>query len=317
MYNLIESMNYTLFKLSPASALGKTVNFFIADTIKLFLLLGIMIYVLSFIRTFIPIKHLREYLGRKNKFMTAFFAALFGALTPFCTCSSIPIFISFLRLRLPFVAVFAFLITSPLVNQYVVAIMPGMIGIKVTLIYIFLGIGMGIVGALVMDKMNLEDNFEIDFSQKATEFIPEVEGFSERNKFALHEIWDVTSKIWRWLLVGVALGAIIHNFIPRESIQHISDLTKPFDVLLVTVIAVPMYGSCVAVIPIAIALFKKGIALGTAFAFMMAFSGLSFPEAILLRRVMNLKLIGIFFGIVFVSILLIGYILNFIEPFIL
>lgn len=313
---LTDFLVYGVFNLNPETAIGKTASFFVYDSIKLLLLLVVMIYVLSFLRTYLPAEKIRQYLGGKNKIRGALFAALFGAITPFCTCSSIPIFISFLKLRLPLASVFAFLITSPLVNQYVVAIMPGMIGVKITLLYITIGIGVGVVAGLLLDKMNLAKNFEQDFSQTTDDELDiKVKTFSERHKFSKDEVFDVVKKLWKWLLLGVAIGAIIHNFIPKESVETISNATKPFDVILITLIAVPMYGSCVAVIPIAIALFKKGIALGTAFAFMMSFSGLSFPEAVILRRVMNLKLIGIFFGVVFLAIVFMGYLLNFLEPY--
>lgn len=316
MKRLVDFFTFHLLGFSHESAMGHTLNFFIYDSMKLLFLLVAMIYVLSFLRTYIPEDKLKKYLGGNNKVLAAFLAAIFGAITPFCTCSSIPIFISLFKLRLPVAALFSFLITSPLVNQYVVAIMPGMIGIKITLIYVVLGVAMGVAGGLLLDKLGVQKHFEMDFAPEGEQILPEIKTTKDRNNFAISEAKDIVKKLWKWLLLGVGIGAIIHNLIPKESIEYLTELTKPFDVIIITLIAIPMYGSCIAVIPIAIALFKKGVALGTAFAFMMSFSGLSFPEAVILRRVMNLKLIGMFFGIVFLGIITIGYILNFLQPYI-
>ena len=240
MKHLVELLVHNVMGFGHESALGHTINFFIYDSIKLLFLLVAMIYILSFLRTYVPEDKLRKYLGGNNKVLAAFFAALFGALTPFCTCSSIPIFISLFKLRLPIAALFAFLITSPLVNQYVVAIMPGMIGIKITLIYVSLGLAMGVGGGLFLDKLGVQKHFEMDFAPEGEQILPKIKTTKDRNNFAIDEVKDIVKKLWKWLLLGVGIGAIIHNFIPRESIIYLTELTKPFDVIIITLIAVSL-----------------------------------------------------------------------------
>lgn len=244
-----------------------------------------------------------------------FYAALFGAVTPFCSCSSIPIFLGFLEAGIPLGVTFSFLITSPLINEYLVILMLGFFGWKITFLYVLSGISIGVVSGLILGRMNLDRYLVADLIKKRGNDIKEEASlaFAGRLKFGWDESISVTKKIWLWVLVGVGVGAAIHNYIPQETIQNIINKTGIFSVPIATILGVPMYGSCAAIVPIAVVLFQKGIPLGTALAFMMAIAALSLPEAIMLRRAMRLKLIVLFFAITTLAIIITGYLFNFLQ----
>lgn len=239
-------------------------------------------------------------------------AALFGAITPFCSCSSIPIFLGFLEAGVPLGVTFSFLVTSPLINEYLVVLMLGFFGLKITVIYVISGITLGIISGLILGMMRLERFLEKDLISpdintfKKTHY----KGLKARMGFGLQEAYSIVSKLWIWVLVGVGVGALIHNFVPEEAIHSAISKVGFLSVPIATLLGVPMYGSCAAIVPVAVVLFNKGIPLGTALAFMMATAALSLPEAILLRRAMKLELIAIFFGIVTIGIIITGYLFN-------
>ncbi|MFH1715663.1 MAG: permease [Elusimicrobiota bacterium] len=303
---------YSIIRLNPETSLAQSVNFFVYDTIKILLLLFAMITVMGFLRSFIPQNKIKNWLSKKKGFGNVL-ASMFGAITPFCSCSSIPIFISFLEAGIPLGVTFSFLITSPLVNEYLVVLMIGFFGWKITIIYVLLGIVVGVISGIILGKMKLEKYLVKDFVEALNEPFSEsvYSGVIDRIKFGLHEAKAVIQKIWKWVLFGVAVGALIHNYMPQELINSVINKTGIFSVPIAVLLGVPMYGSCAAIVPIAVVLFQKGIPLGTALAFMMAIAGLSLPEAIILRRAMKLKLIAIFFGITTLGILLSGYIINY------
>jgi len=293
----------------------EVLSFFIYDTLKIFFLLFVFIAVIGILRTYISKKTIESKLSGKG-ILPYFFASAFGALTPFCSCSSIPFFISFIRLKIPLGVAFSFLITSPLVNEYLAVMMTGFLGIKITIIYIALGMLLGIVSGMIISKLKMEKYIveDMDFnSQEEDEKDKNYERFSDRFKFGLNESVEIIRKLYLWILVAVAIGAFIHNYVPQEKIHNIISRVGIFSVPIATVLGVPMYGSCAAILPIAAALFQKGIPLGTALSFMMAVSALSLPEAIMLRRVIKLKLIAIFFTVTTFGIILVGYIFNFIQ----
>jgi len=295
--------------------ISEVLSFFIYDTVKIFLLLFVFIAVIGVFRTYISRKTIESKLSGKG-ILPYFFASAFGALTPFCSCSSIPFFISFIRLKIPLGVAFSFLITSPLVNEYLAVMMTGFLGIKITIIYIALGMLLGIVSGMIISKLKMEKYIveDMDFnSQEEDEKDKNYERFSDRLKFGLNESVEIIRKLYLWILVAVAIGAFIHNYVSQERIHNIISRVGIFSVPIATVLGVPMYGSCAAILPIAAALFQKGIPLGTALSFMMAVSALSLPEAIMLRRVIKLKLIAIFFTVTTFGIILVGYIFNFIQ----
>lgn len=306
---------YDLLGLDPESRFGGAVHFFLYDTLKIFFLLALMIFAIGFIRTWLPEDRLKKWMGRGGLWGN-FIAALFGAVTPFCSCSSIPIFISLLKAGVPLGVTFSFLITSPIINEYLVILMVGEFGLPVTIAYVASGLFIGTAGGVLLGKLRLEKHLEQDIiasAQNESEVIQHT--FLSRLRSGWNEAVSVIQQIWIWVLVGVGIGALIHNYVPQDSIHSLMEATGIFSVPIATLLGVPMYGSCAAIVPIAVVLFQKGIPLGTALAFMMAMAALSLPEAIMLRRTMHLKLIAIYFGITTLAIIFTGYLLNLLAQF--
>lgn len=312
---LVDLILYSLCGLNPAIKWVESLNFFIYDSIKILLLLLVMISIIGFLRTYLPQNKIKKWISGKKYGSSNVFASLFGAITPFCSCSSIPIFLSFLKAGIPLGVTFSFLITSPLVNEYLVVLMIGFFGWKITLAYVISGILIGVISGLILGRMKLEKYLVKDLISTTDNIKKEIkyDGIKKRVLFGLNEAVSIFKKLWLWILVGVGIGAIIHNYIPSELIQLIISKGGLFAVPIAVILGVPMYGSCAAIVPIAVVLFEKGVPLGTALAFMMAIAALSLPEAVILRRAMKLKLIAIFFGVVTLAIILTGYIYNFLQ----
>ncbi|MFP4473104.1 MAG: permease [Candidatus Omnitrophota bacterium] len=315
LLQLTDWLVFGVFSLKPGTHMAGMVHFFIYDTVKITLLLFAMITVVGVLRSFLPQEKVKHWLAEKG-FLSYFYASGFGAVTPFCSCSSIPVFLGFLKAGAPLGVTFAFLATSPIINQYLVVLMLGFFGWKITLVYVFAGVLAGATAGCLIDRLKLTRYLEEDIvagqDRSASQDFP---SFGSRLRFGLNEAVDIIRKIWLWILVGIGIGAVIHNYVPREAIQNLVAATGIFAVPLAVLLGVPMYGSCAAIVPVAVVLFQKGMPLGTAMAFMMATAALSLPEAILLRRAMRLPLIMIFFGIIAVYMILIGYLLNVLQPF--
>ncbi len=299
-------------------AFGPVIGFFVYDAAKIMLLLFVMIAAIGFLRSFLPQARIKSLVSGRGAWAN-FFASLFGAVTPFCSCSSIPLCFSFFKAGVPLGVAFSFLITSPLINEYLVVLMLGFFGWKITLAYVASGMTIGILCGLVLGRMKLEKYLEKDIfgpaGMDAAE--PVFKGFVPRLRYGINEAAAIVKKLWLWILVGVGLGALIHNYVPQDAVQSVISHTGVFSVPLATLIGVPMYGSCAAIVPIAMALFQKGFPLGTAIAFMMAVAALSLPEAVMLRRAMKLQLILIFFAITTCGIIITGYLLNFLQGILL
>lgn len=308
-------VTYQLFRLPADSRWGEIVHFFLYDSLKILFLLYFMIMVIGFLRTFLPPQKIKEWLTRSGA-GAHFLAALFGAITPFCSCSSIPFFIGFVQAGIPLGVALSFLITSPLINEYLVVLMLGFFGWKITLAYIVSGMTIGIVGGLIISRLKLGKELEPDLFASEGSILggEEYESWRSRLVYGVTEANDIIAKVWHWILIGVGLGALIHNFLPREVLESLIGQAGVLSVPLATALGVPMYAGCAAIVPVAVVLFQKGLPLGTAMAFMMATAALSLPEAIMLRRAMKLKLILIFFGITAAAIVATGYLLNFIQP---
>ncbi|MFC1691439.1 permease [Nanoarchaeota archaeon] len=303
--------------ISPESRLAESLTFFVYDSVKIMLLLFVMIAVIGFLRTYLPQEKVKKWLSGRRFGLGNIGASIFGAITPFCSCSSIPIFLGFLEAGVPLGVTFSFLITSPLVNEYLVILMLGFFGWKITAAYVIGGILIGVISGLILGKMKLEKHLVKDLIAKKSKVKKDLKKHNMKSRlmFGLNEATSITKKLWIWILVGVGLGAIIHNYVPQALIESMISKTGIFTVPLAVLLGVPMYGSCAAIVPIAVVLFQKGIPLGTALAFMMATAALSLPEAIILRRAMKLKLIVIFFGIVTLAIILTGYVFNVLQVF--
>lgn len=312
---IVDWLVYSVFGLSAESRLAQSLNFFIYDSIKILLLLFVMISAIGFLRTYLSQEKVRKWLSGRKRGFENFLASLFGAVTPFCSCSSIPIFLGFLEAGIPLGVTFSFLITSPLINEYLVILMLGFFGWKITLAYVISGILIGTFSGIILGKMKLEKHLVKDLIAKNAQLKKEIKHKDKKSRilFGIKEANSIMKKLWLWILVGVGIGAVIHNYVPEAVIQSIISRTGVFTVLIAVALGVPMYGSCAAIVPIAVVLFNKGIPLGTALAFMMATAALSLPEAIILRRAMKLKLIAIFFGIVTLAIIITGYLFNMLQ----
>lgn len=310
LQNFADWVVYEALGISEGSQLAAALNFFVYDSIKIILLLSVMIFIMGIVRTYISQEKIRNSLTGKREGIGNILASAFGALTPFCSCSSIPIFMSFLEAGVPLGVAFSFIITSPLVNEYVAILMLGFFGVEVTVAYIAAGMLIGVIFGMLIGKLKMEKHIVKDIFGEALKKGTIFCSFRERAGFGFRESKTIVTRLWLWILVGVGIGAVIHGYVPEELIDSIVSSTGVFSVPLAVAVGIPIYANCSAIVPIAVVLFQKGTPLGAALAFMMATAALSLPEAIILRRVMKLKLLALFFGLVAVGIILIGYIFN-------
>jgi len=309
---------YGVLSLDQASHFGLALNFFVYDTIKILILLFVIVYLMGIVNVYFPVERLRDYLSKNKLYgMEYFLAALFGAITPFCSCSSVPLFIGFVRGGIPMGVTFAFLITSPLVNEVAVAVFLGMFGLKATLIYAGFGILLGTVGGWVLGKMKLEHlltewvKMLIASSGTSNEYY-QAESLTLRQR--LPEITSSAVEIVRgvllYVIIGIAIGAGMHGYVPEQFFAEYLGNGQWWSIPLAVILAVPMYANAAGIVPVIQVFVAKGVPIGTAIAFMMATVGLSLPEATLLKKVMTLKLIAIFFSVVTIFIIISGYIFN-------
>lgn len=307
-------LTYNIFNIKPESHLGSSVNFFIYDSLKILILLLIINYFMAIVRYYLPVEKLREFLASRKWYgLDYFMGAIFGTITPFCSCSSIPLFIGFLQARIPLGVTFSFLITSPLVNEVAVVLFLGLFGPEITILYVTAAILLGMIGGFILGKLKLEKYVE-DYiwqvkSQKLDlekEKIP----FSKLFKIFWNEGFEITKKITLYVLIGIGVGAIIHGFVPTGFFEKYITAKNIFAVPIAVILGVPMYANSVGVIPIIQSLVEKGIPIGTALSFMMAIVGLSLPEALILKKVMKTRLLLYFFGVVTICIIIIGYLFN-------
>ncbi len=315
LQGLVNTLFYDLLGLDKSSQFVGMFHFFVYDTIKVTLLLFVMIFAIGYIRSYIPMSKVKNWVESRNKFLAHLGASMFGALTPFCSCSSIPLFLSFIKLRIPLGVSMSFLITSPILNEYLFVLMFGFFGWKVAVMYAISGVLIGLIAGLLLDRLDADKYIEKDLLADAVDQ-SELKYSSQKDRivYGWQEAISIIKKVWKWIVFGIAIGALLHNYVPSEMIQSIVASVGIFAVPIAVILGIPLYGSCAAIVPIAVVLFEKGMPLGTALAFMMAVSALSLPEAIILRRAMNLKLIGLFFLIVAIGIIFTGYIFNFLSP---
>ena len=313
-------LTYDQLGLDAASHLGSALNFFIYDTVKIILLLFAISSLMGVVNAYFPIERLRNYLMTHKLYgMQYLLASIFGAITPFCSCSSIPLFIGFVKGGIPLGVTFAFLITSPLVNEVAVAMFLGSFGLKVTVVYVVSGILLGMVGGILLGQMRLEPLLSDWVKQIQTQSTKQIEvwdsehvSFTRRLPVILREAWSIVRSVLIYVIIGIGIGAMMHGYVPAGFFEHYMARDNWFAVPLAVVVAVPMYANAAGIVPIIEVFVAKGIPLGTAIAFMMAIVGLSLPEATLLKKVMTGRLIGIFFGTITLFIILLGYLFNFI-----
>lgn len=310
---------YGIMGLDSASPLGTAVNFFFYDTIKILILLFFISVLMGIINAYFPIERLRNYLQTHKMYgLQYLLASIFGAVTPFCSCSSIPLFIGFVKGGIPLGVTFAFLITSPLVNEVAVAMFLGSFGLKVTLIYVISGILLGVIGGFALGRMKLENQLSDWVRQIQAQATTEAEAwekehtsFWKRLPSIVRNAWGIVRGVLIYILIGIGIGAFMHGFVPEGFFEQYMSKGNWFAVPLSVILAVPMYANAAGIVPVIEVFVAKGIPIGTAIAFMMAVVGLSLPEATLLKKVMKWRLIGIFFGTVTLFIILSGYLFNF------
>jgi len=296
--------------LTPNVAL----NFFIYDAVKIMLLLLVINYFMAIIRYYLPVEKLRDFLASRKWYGVDYLlASIFGTITPFCSCSSIPLFIGFLEAGIPLGVTLSFLITSPLVNQVAVVLFAGLFGWKITILYVMAAVLLGVVGGFILSKLKLEKyvaDYVWQIKSQKNAIIDKKEPFVKLIKFFWIEGWSFTKKITPYVLLGIGVGALIHGYIPAGFFEKYITAENFFAVPIAAIVGVPMYANAVGVIPIMRSLVEKGVPLGTAMAFMMAVVGLSLPAALILKRVMKIKLLVYFFGITTINIIIIGYLFN-------
>ncbi len=310
-----ESVNvlvYEWLQLPQGDKLSDALNFFIYDTVKILFLLTVIIFAVTLLRSYFSTEKVREYLSRRHEYTGNVLAALFGIITPFCSCSAIPLFLGFLQARIPLGVTFSYLISAPLNNEIAIAMLLSMFGWKVAALYVGFGLLVAIVGGIVIGRMGLESEILIEVKPIEGEIHAEdhIIPFKTRLADAWGYTLDILRKIWLYVLIGVGAGAFIHGYVPTEFITSIAGADNPFAVPLATLLGVPMYSNAAGVMPLIEVLTSKGMLMGTALAFMMAITALSLPEAMILKRVMSLKLIAIFFGTVTLGIMGVGYLFN-------
>ena len=308
--NLLEACG-----LSTETRLGGSVQFFIYDTIKIMLLLGVLILIVSYIQSYFPPERTKKILGRFRGIGANMIAALLGTVTPFCSCSSIPIFIGFTSAGLPLGVTFSFLISSPMVDLGSLLLLMSIFGWKVAIVYVLLGLIIAVAGGSLIEKLHLENEVEEYIKNGKSVDIPQEElHFKDRLHFAWEQDVSTAKKVAPYVLIGVGIGAIIHNWIPEEIIVKILGANNPFGVIIATIAGVPMYADIFGTIPIAEALLAKGALLGVVLSFMMGVTTLSLPSMIMLRKAVKPKLLWIFIAICTVGIILVGYFFNAVQP---
>jgi len=305
---------FNLLQIEEGTKLGDATHFFLFDTVKIWFLLLSIIWVVSFLRTWVNTEYVRAHLQGKSALYGHASAALFGIITPFCSCSAIPLFLGFIQVRIPLGITFSYLISAPMNNEIAIAMLFGLFGWKVTAIYIGFGLVVAIIGGFVIGKLGLEKEILMDVKPIEGELEASITKMTLMHR--VKEGWDYTfdifKKIYLYVMLGVGVGAWIHGYVPTDFIATYTGAGNPFAVIIAVLMGVPMYSNAAGVMPLVEVLTNKGMLLGTALSFMMAVTALSLPEALILKKIISLKLIGIFFAIVGSGIIAIGYLFNFI-----
>ncbi len=300
-----------VFGLSINDRIGGSIHFFIYDTIKIFILLSVLIFIISYIQSYFPPERTKKILGRIKGIKGNILGALLGTITPFCSCSSIPIFIGFTSAGLPLGVTFSFLISSPMVDLASLMLLMSFFGAKIAIAYVIVGLILAVVGGTLIEKLGLEkyvegyvreiENIDTDFIEMSRD---------ERISYSKEQVKDIIHKVWLYVLIGVGVGSAIHNWIPQSVIENVIGENNPFAVLMATVVGIPMYADIFGTLPIAEALVTKGVGIGTVLSFIMAVTVLSLPSMIMLSKVVKTKLLAIFVSIISVGIIIIGYLFN-------
>ena len=312
---LADLVVYDWMGFNAATRLGESVHFFIYDTTKILVLLSIMIFFISLVRSFFPPEKTKKVLSHKNKYVGNFIASVMGVVSPFCSCSTVPIFIGFVEAGVPLGVTFSFLITSPIVNEIALVMLYSLFGWKIGTLYLVSGMAVGIVGGIVIGALGLEDEVEEYVYQIEVDEDDEEEGMTweDRVNYAKGEVKEIVSRIWKYVIIGIGIGALIHGYAPAKLLAKYAGQGNPWAVLMGVGFGIPLYSNAAGTIPIAEALLNKGVALGTTLSFMMATVALSLPQMVILRKVIKPKLIAIFIAVVGTAIVGVGYMFNFVD----
>lgn len=297
--------------LDISSRLGGSVQFFLYDTIKILILLSFLIFIISYIQSYFPPERTKKILGKFKGIKANILSALLGTVTPFCSCSSIPLFIGFTNAGLPVGVTFSFLISSPLVDLGALILLMSIFGAKIAIAYVIVGLVLAVAGGTLIDKLGME-KYVVKFVNPGATIDIELPNSTRKDRiiYAREQVMATVKKVIIYILIGVGIGALIHNWIPESFIQSVLGESNPFSVLIATVVGIPMYADIFGTIPIAEALYAKGVGVGTILSFMMGVTALSLPSMIMLKRVVKNKLLAVFIGVVAVGILIIGYFFN-------
>jgi len=310
---LADWLTYSVFGIIPKTLLAGAVNYFIFDTIKIIILLLVIIFVVSYIRTYLPPEKVRLFLAKKNKLTGHILASLLGIITPFCSCSAVPLFLGFVEVGVPLGVTFSFLVASPMINEVALVLLIGLFGWKIALIYIVSGLLIAIVSGLIIGRLKVEHlvaDFVWKHSQTKNSVLITKMVFKERLNYSKDYALDIVKKVWLYIVIGVGVGAWIHGYVPADFLAQYAGADKWYAVPLATLIGIPLYSNAAGVIPLVSALTEKGVAMGTTLAFMMAVTALSLPEFMILKKVMKTKLIVIFASVVGLGIMFTGYLFN-------
>ncbi len=302
---------FNLISLEPGTHLGEAANFFVYDTIKVFFLLSVIIFFVAIVRSYFPPEKTRHILSRKQQYIGNVFAALLGIVTPFCSCSAIPLFIGFVESGVPLGVTFSFLVSSPMINEVALVLLLGLFGWRIALTYIGTGLVIAVISGIVIGKLKMEKYVQDYVYQIKVGNIELVNlTFPQKIEYAKDYTLGLLKKIWPYILVGIGIGGFIHGYVPSDLLVKYAGAKNPFAVPVAVLIGVPLYSNAAGTIPIVQALMGKGMPMGTVLAFMMAVTALSFPEAVILKNVLKMRLLLLFFGIVALAIVAVGYLFN-------
>lgn len=308
---LADIIAYRLLGLDPSSCLGESVHFFIEDTVKIFVLLAVIVFLVAIIRSFFPPERVRRFLSGKGRLLGHVMAAGLGVVTPFCSCSACPLFIGFLEAGVPLGVTFSFLISSPMVNEVALVLLFGLFGWRIALVYLATGLAIAVAAGLVIGWLRME-RYVADYVWQIRMGGGEVPvmTWKERVDYAADYVRGIIKKIWPYVLGGIAAGAFIHGYVPQDFMLRFAGPANPLAVLVAVALGVPLYSNAAGVIPVVQALMEKGLPIGTTLAFMMAVTALSFPEMVILSQVLKKRLIWTFVSIVATAIVMVGYLFN-------
>ncbi len=304
---------YDLFGMAQGTRLSGALEFFIYDIIKIFLLLSVIIFAVSVIRSYFPPERTKRILSHKREFIGNILAALLGIVTPFCSCSAVPLFIGFVEAGVPLGVTFSFLISSPMVNEVAVVLLWGLFGWKIAVIYMSAGLSVAILAGFIIGKLKLErwvEEYVYKIQALGGTINAVKQTFKDRVVYARANTWEILQKVWLYVIIAIGIGGFIHGYAPDDFLARYAGNGNPFAVPVAVAIGVPLYSNAAGVIPIVYALMEKGMSMGTVLAFMMAVTALSLPEMIILRKVLKIKLLAVFVGIMTVTIIGVGYLFN-------